>query len=559
MSNTPSYTKEAIQYARDVTEGKIVSSVYVKKQCKGFIRDLEVNQTLETYRWKFSEPHSDHVLQYVQLLSFVEGSVAGQNIVLQPWQAFVLCNLYGWVDKADSDVRRYTSAIVLVGRKNGKSTLLGALALYELMYAPEGSQIVTLATMRAQAKLVWDMSGRMMQVSDKRLTKGLKKTTSVLSNADKWSRYSPLSKESKSLDGLSIRMAIVDEAAAINNQDLFDVITSSMGAQKSPQTVMITTGQAGAQSNYFYDQLDYAKKVLDGIIDDDRIFTLAYQIDEGDDWTDQDKWPKANPNMGVSVSKEFLLEELKKAEEIPSARANFRTKYMNEFISTSQSWIELDRWESGTVTELKTTLPMYVGLDLGSTSDLTAVSQVWAEDGEFFFDAKCFVPEAAYHGVPKHVRQIYDTGIASGTLIITEGEVADHTVIREYIQQLNKDYNLKEVAFDSWNASQITALLQESGLTMVKFSQGISSISPAAKDAELFIRKGTLKHLDDPFLAWQLSNCEVYTDLNDNIKVRKGTDQALKIDAIIAMIMAIGRATSHDAHRRKKTFDFHFA
>ncbi|MBQ2262730.1 MAG: terminase large subunit [Loktanella sp.] len=548
----------AIGYARDVVEGKIKASFYVRQQCKNFTRNLDVDQGSEAFRWTFSHKHAAHVLAYVQLLSFVEGTVAGQHIVLEPWQGFVLASLYGWVDKTDPEIRRYTSAIVLVGRKNGKSTLLGALALYELMYAPEGSQIVTLATMREQAKLVWNMSARMMQVSDPRLTKGINKITNVLSNSDKWSRYSPLSKESKRLDGLSIRMAIVDEAAAINNQDLFDVITSSMGAQKSPQTVMITTGQSGAQSNYFYDQLDYAKKVLDGIIEDERIFTLAYQIDDDDDWADPENWAKANPNMGVSVSREFLLEECKKAEEIPAARANFRTKYLNEFISTSASWIEVDRWNKNGIAELKTSLPMYVGLDLGSTSDLTAVSQVWAEDGEFFFDATCFIPEEAFKNVPKHVRQIYNRAVDYGKLIITEGEVADHTVIRQHIEQLNADYDLREVAFDNWNASQITALLQESGLTMVRFPQSISAMSPASKETELLIRNGTLKHYGDPFLAWQLSNCEIYIDANENIKVRKGADAALKIDAIIAMIMAIGRATSHGPLQNKKEFNFYF-
>ncbi|MFN3661245.1 terminase large subunit, partial [Yoonia sp.] len=542
---------DAIEYARDVVSGKIKSSIYVRKQCAKFIHDLDYRQEQPSFRWTFNRDHAAHVLTYVQLLNFVEGAVAGTNVVLEPWQAFILSNLYGWIDKNDPEIRRYTSALILVGRKNGKSTLLGALALYELMFAPDASQIVTMATMREQAKLVWNMSGRMMQVSDPRLTKGFKKSAQALANPDKWSRYWPLSKESKSLDGLNIRMAIVDEAAAVSNQDLFDVVTSSMGNQKSPLTVMITTGQPGAQSNYFYTQLDYAKKVLDGTVEDDRIFTLAYQIDEGDNWKDSNNWIKANPNLGVSVKTDFLHEELKKAEEIPAARANFRTKYLNEFISTSQSWIEVDKWNKNAVTKLKTELPMYVGLDLGSTSDLTAVSQVWAENGEFFFDATCFIPEEAYKSAPKHVRNIYSNAVDSGKLIITEGEVADHAVIRKHIEQLNTDFDLREVAYDNWNASQITSLLQDSGLTMVKFPQAISSMSPAAKETELLIRNGTLKHSGDPFLAWQLSNAEIYIDNNENIKVRKGTDNALKIDAIIAMIMAIGRATSHGAIKAK--------
>jgi phage terminase large subunit-like protein len=427
------------------------------------------------------------------------------------------------------------------------------------MFAPEGSQLVTLATQREQAKLIWGMSDRMRLVSDPRLTEGVTKTVQAISNVNNWTRYVPLSKESKRLDGLNIRLAIADEAAAIDNANLFEVVTSSMGNQVSPQIVMITTGQPGAKSNYFYQQLDYAKKVLDGLIDDQRIFTLAYQIDEHDDWKEPKNWQKANPNLGVSVHESFLEEELKKALEVPSLAANFRTKYLNQFISTSSAWISTDRWKQSTIPAIRTDLPLYVGLDLGSTSDLTAVTQVFAANDEFYVRTKCFVPEEAFRNSPKHVRNVYDAGVQSGSLVITEGDVADHPAIRDYIQRLSNQYDLREVAFDPWSAVNLSSMLQESGLTMVKFPQSMGAMSPASKDTELLIRTGKLMHEDDPFLEWQLNNCEVYTDLNGNIKVRKGNDQALKIDGIIAMIMAVGRATAQGARKPEKAFDFWIA
>lgn len=185
----------AIQYARDIVDRKIVSNKDIFKQCKSFLNDYDTRQQDSDFRWEFKPEYAAHVLKYVQLLSFIEGEVAGQPIRLSPWQAFFFINAYGWRDKSDVEIRRYTRLICMVGRKNAKSTILATLALYETMYGPEGSQIVTMATQKDQAKLVWNMSGRMATMSDPRLTKGLKQTASAISYEEKWNRYTPLSKD----------------------------------------------------------------------------------------------------------------------------------------------------------------------------------------------------------------------------------------------------------------------------------------------------------------------------------------------------------------------------
>lgn len=553
--NRKSTVDDAIEYARKVVNGDLVAAEYIKKQAAVFLEDIEKNQYSETFKWKFSRSRAEHVLAYCQLLNFVEGPQAGTNIILQPWQAFILINLYGWMSKAEpgslpgkgqfrlDGVRRYNRALVLVSRKAGKSTLLGALALYELQHAPEGSQIVTMATQREQAKLVWQMSARMQAVSDPRLTKGFKKTTGTISNEDSWNRYTPLSKQSERLDGLNIRMAIADESAAIKDDNLFNVVTSSMGNQQSPLIVHITTGQPGAENGFFYGQLDYAKKVLDDIIKDDRIFCMAYQINDGDDWQDINNVIKAQPNLDVSVKKEFFEEELEIAKSITSAAANYRTKYLNEFISTTDSWIDINSWNKNKG-KVDKTLPCYLGLDLGATDDLVAVSAAYGPDnnGCFHFDSTCFVPEAAFREAPKHVRPIYAAGVESGKLIVTEGEVRDDAAIREHIRNLSQTHEIREICYDDWSALTLVNQLQEDGYEMVNIPQNMKALSPITKEVEIKVKNGEIIHDGDTFLAWQLSNCEVYTDLNENIKVRKGRDRACKIDAIIAFLMAMTRA-----------------
>jgi len=549
-------TADAIQYAKDVTDGTILANKYIRLQCQSFLNDLDTNQHNADFRWEFSEALADHALGFMQLFKYVEGTVAGQQVEFSPWQAFLIANAYGWVDKANEGIRRYTRLISLVGRKNAKSTVLALVGLYELRFGPEGSQLVTMATQKEQAKLVWNMSGRMAETSDQRLIPGYNRTVSAMSNKDTWNRYWPLSKESKRLDGLNIRLAIIDEAAAIRDENLFDVVTSSMGSQLSPQTWMITTGQTGAESNPFMQSLDYGKKVLDGSISDERVFTLAYALEEGDDWNDPSKWIKANPNLGLSVSLEFLTEEMREAENIPSKAVNFKVKYCNMFLSTAEAWMDVALWNACTVAKMPTEgLPLYVGLDMGATSDLTAVSLLWASGGQYYVDYQAWVPEEAFKYCPKHVRSVYDQAAENGILRVTEGNVSDHDAVYDYLIELADRENLKEIAFDSWSAVMLTSKLTEAGLPMVRYDQSMKSMSPASKEAEIIIRNRAIQHLGDPFISWCFNNCELYTDANDNIKVRKGPDPALKIDPIIAMIMAIGRASL--VQEKKKSFSFY--
>ena len=548
-------TSDAIQYAKDITDGTILANKYIRLQCQSFLNDMDTNQHDDSFRWEFSEELSDHALGFMQLFKYVEGTVAGQQVELSPWQAFLIANAYGWVDKLNDGIRRYTRLISLVGRKNAKSTVLALVGLYELRFGPEGSQLVTMATQKEQAKLVWNMSGRMAETSDQRLIPSYNSTVSAISNKDNWTRYWPLSKESKRLDGLNIRLAIIDEAAAIRDENLFDVVTSSMGSQLSPQTWMITTGQTGAESNPFMSSLAYGKQVLDGTVQDQRIFTLAYALEDGDDWDDPSKWIKANPNLGLSVSLSFLTEEMQEAQNIPSKAINFKVKYCNMFLSTAEAWMDVALWNACTVAKLPTEgLPLYVGMDLGATSDLTAVALLWASEGQFYVDFQAWVPEEAFKSCPKHVRSTYDMAVETGRLRVTEGNVADHGAVYDYLLELAEREQVKEIAFDSWSAVHLTSRLTDAGLPMVRFDQSMKAMSPASKEAEIVIRNRAIQHLGDPFFSWCFNNAEVYTDANENIKVRKGPDPALKIDPVVAMIMAIGRAILQQEKPKKFSF-----
>ena len=534
----------ALQYCRDIVSGDIVAGKYVKLAAKRFLDDLE----RDDWRWEFVPEYAEKVMTFSGFIKFIEGPVAGQPLTLSNWQRLYFCAAYGWVDKDDHEVRRFKELVTMIGRKNAKSTLLAVHGIYELLYGPEGSQIFSVATTRDQAKLVWGMADRMMKQMDNRLVPGVRTTYGTLSNENNWARWVPQSRESKRQDGLNARFVIVDEAAAIEDRNVIEVLTSSMGNQKSPQVSYITTAQ-DIRDTYFYELMEHSQRVLDGLAEDDRLFSMLYALDEEEEWDQPDVWVKANPNLGISVSEEFLQEELQKAKALPSAKANFLIKYCNLFVSTTQVWIPREIWDKHSV---ERAMPQgsecFLGVDLANTQDLNVVCSLFPLHGEdqFYADFQCWVPEGTYNNVPKHLKQVYRSGVETGILSVTPGDIMDHTLVKDYIVTLGDKYKITDIGYDSHGAASFMmgSLYQDSYPTTA-VSQGMVDMSPASKELENHIFSGRITHNGDVFTSWQIGNTVIYTDVNGNIKPRKGDDHYNKVDSTIALIMALSVAIDH--------------
>ena len=216
--------------------------------------------------------------------------------------------------------------------------------------------------------------------------------------------------------------------------------------------------------------------------------------------------------------------------------------------SSSESWIDTNYWNNpdNIVPELDMRGKGFMGLDLAMTRDLCAATTLFVAGPVFHAEFKCFIPESAMVGAPHHIKPIYKAAHEAGVLVITPGDITDYNIIQQYVENMNRDYNIEAVAYDPYNSTQLITNLEDSlGDKLLEVKQGISHISPAAKETERLIVGDKIHHLDDPFIAWQLENCTVYPDLNENIKVRKGDDANLKIDSIIALIMAVSLASGH--------------
>ena len=545
------YSDRAINYSKAIVSGDIVACQYVVQSCKRFLDDLE----RDDWRWHFDTTKADHVCQFIEVvIKHVKGSLAGKTLVLEDWQCFILCNIYGWVD--DEDIRKHQYVVLEIARKNGKSIFASAIAIYDLLFGEEGGEVYSLATMQEQAKICFGVAEQMIRKSDGRIQDKFKMVTNQITNKETWSKYRPLSKESKSLDGLNPTLCIYDEAAAYGDRNLVEVMTSATGARKNFLHLFITTAQF-SRSTIYYENREYLLHILKGKVEDDRWFGTIYTIDDDDDWTDEACWIKANPCLDISVRRDFLQNEVNQALTMQSKKNNVLTKHFNVWTTSEENWIDPSYWVSCKGEPVREG-DLYIGMDLSSIKDLTALCYMWNNGDKFSVEFQCFLPQKTIRELPAQSRELYHQAVQSGVLFPTSGDVVDYREVESSILEMAEKYNLKMLGYDPYNANILVNKLEDLGIPTIDISQNMKSLSMASKETEKLIIEQKILHSGNPFIDWQLECCITHTDVNGNIKVKKEeADKYAKIDAIIAMIMCMSMAA--DKLDPAKKFDFYIA
>ena len=383
-----SYVDKAKAYAEAVIRGDTIANRYVIKACNRFIDDL----ANDDMRWEFSEKHAEHVCKFLEHgIKHVKGPLAGDFITLEDWQCFVLCNLYGW---RDGKIRRFQTAMLEIARKNGKTLFASGLAIYEMLFGEEGGEIYSLATKMDQAKLAWEGAEQMILRSHPDVKASFKIVTNQITNTARFCFYKPLGRDSKSLDGLNPSLCIYDEAAAYSDRNLVEVMTSATGARDNFLHLFITTAQF-SKTTIYYENRQYMIDILEGRVENDRWFGVIYTLDDDDDWKDPAVWEKANPNLGVSIKREYLAEQVLEAQTMTSKRNGVLVKHFNIYTSAEENWISLDEWQKN-VGRLDKSGDLYIGMDLSSTRDITALAYLWPSGDKFSLDFQCFIPRTTW-------------------------------------------------------------------------------------------------------------------------------------------------------------------
>lgn len=560
----------AEQYARDVISGKIVACKWVKLACERHVHDLK---HAHKRGFVFNEAEAQHVLDFIGTLRHSKGKWGrgqGEYIKLEPWQQFTIWVAFGWMrdnserwveknfDGSVQDqrgMRRFRTMYEEVARKNGKSTKAAGLGL-ELAFADgePGAEVYSAATKRDQARIVHKEAIRMV-----RKNKGLKKYIKIykdnlnLEQTD--SKYEPLGSDSDSTDGLNVHAAVCDELHAWKSREMWDVLETATGSREQPMIIAITTAGIDRRS-VCYEKHEYTRKVLegwkDGSFEDDTWFGIIFTLDEGDDWRDEKVWIKANPNLGVSKFYDDMRMKAKRATQMAAALNNFLRRELNVWVKGEVKWMDMDAWRkcAGNTSALEMALRLkgmtcYAGLDLSSTSDITAFVMVFIDEDEHAHVlCRFWIPEDNMKIRSRDDGVHFQKWVDQGYIEATPGNVIDYDYIFEQIEQDAEDFDIDQIAFDRWGAARVVNTLQNKGMTMVQFGQGFKSMNPPMQDLERMIPKQQISHGNNPVLTWMADNLVARLDPAGNMKPDKAKSRE-KIDGIVALIMALDLALRH--------------
>lgn len=541
MGRTQAFIEVARDYATRVLEGKIVAGSLAKLACARFVADEKRSADGWTYR--LDEERAAAACKFIGLLPHIKGKWGTQTIDLEPWQIFILVNLFGWI--GEDGFRRFRTAYIEVARKNAKSTLSSGIALYLLAGDGEpGAEVYSAATTRDQAKIVWEASKEMVK-----RTPGLQSAFGVTPMAhsilvpETASTFKALASQEDKLDGLNPHGAIVDEFHAHGDRGVWDVLDSARGSRNQSLLLAITTAGFNRQAVCYKEREDVVK-VLNGQLQSDRYFGLIYTIDDGDDWADPAVWLKSNPNYGVSVLSADMEDQAARALSNAQAQTNFLTKRLNVWVNADSAWMNMRAWDQAAEDiriEDFADWDCYIGLDLAAKRDITAKVYLFVKDNQFRVFGRYYLPEAVAENRDHPNASAYDGWARSGHLVLTDGNEVDYSLVEEEIVQDPLKYRVQKIAYDPWQALQLIQKLKDQGAPVVDIRPGVAQFSEPMKELEAMVISGRLKHDGNPLLTWMVSNVVCHRDAKDNIYPRKSRDEN-KIDGVVALIMALNMA-----------------
>ena len=540
MGSVIGHCDRAMSYAGKVISGEINICNLVKLSCQRHFDDLKKQDT-PGFPFHFSPDAGNKVCKFIEMLPHIKGDWAKRKelISLTDWQCFFISSIFGW--KRGDGSRRFREAYLEIPRKNGKSSMGSGIGLY-LFSADEehGAEVYSGSTTEKQSWEVFGPARLMAQKAD-----GYADHYEVTINARSLAivgtacRFEPLI--GKPGDGASPHGAIIDEFHEHETPDLYDTMITGMGARKQPLLLIITTAGTNLSSPC-YDKRDQVVKVLQKTFVNEELFGLIYTIDDKDDWTLYENWIKANPNYGVSVYEDYLMSRHAESIQRASRQNILRCKHLNQWVNVGQAFFNIFDWDLCKDESLKESrfkgMPCWIGIDLASKIDVAAKVKVFKEGDEFYIFGDYYLPEDAAQG---QNRVHYTTWNKQGFIKFTDGARIDIDMIEEDLEADAKMFDVREVPHDPWGAPQFIQHMLVKKLPMVEIPQTVGFMSEPMKELDALIRSKKIHHNGDPVLRWMISNTMGKYDKKDNVYPYKDKEEN-KIDGVVALIMAIGRA-----------------
>lgn len=499
---------------------------------------------------------ANKVLKFIRHLCHSKAPWHGLPFEPMQFQVDFINELYGTTDS--KGLRRYRQALLYLPRKNGKSFLAAALALYHLLAdGKQGAEVYLAAGSREQAGIVFN------QVKDFiRMNRTLAKRLRVIDYSKRihddqtGSILRALSADGGLAHGLNPTAIIADELhiwEGKRGRELWEALITSFGGREEPLLLCISTA-GHDKASLFWGLYQHAKRIEEDPSRDPTFLPWLYEAGPEDDWQDVATWKKANPALGEFRSLDELKAMATRAKESPAMENSFRRLYLNQWTSAETVWIPADKWTSCgglVVPENLKGRECFAGLDLSATTDMSAFVLLFPDDNDppnYIVLPYFWLPEARVTADRQDVAD-YRAWAREGSLKLLPGEVLDQRIIKRDIQRLANRYRIREIAFDRWNAFQLAVELGEEGATMVSTGMGYASLSAPSKTLEEWVLAKRLNHGGHPVLSWNMANVTLEQDAAGNIKPSKGRSKD-RIDGIVALVLAISRAMLQD---RKKS------
>ena len=544
-------TAKGFAYVEDVLAGKVLVNRLVRLACERHRDDIERIGSDTKFPYYFNPKKSERALRFIQLMPHTKGawSLRREKLVLSPWQCFFVLSIFGWLH-VDTGFRRFFRASLYVPRKNGKSILAAAIGLYMLIADGEhGPEVYCGATTQKQAWEIFQPAKRMIEKTpDLRLAKSVYAMASKITCGQNDGRFEPIIGNPG--DGASPHCAINDEYHEQPTDVLVDTMITGMGARDQPLMLDTTTAGNNRESPCYLHQLEI-ESVLSGVIEDDRLFALVYGIDPDDDWKSEESLVKANPNIGVSVNRNFLFQRREKALTVAQHQTTFKTKHLNIWVGARSAYYNMELWKGAEDLTLKPEQfehdDCFQALDLANKEDIAARVPLYRRmvDGQnhyYLVGAEFYCPETAFE---KEGKKSYLSWRESGHLTETDGNIINLQLIEDDARALCESVNVREVQYDPWNATHLALRLMKDDILCVEIPMKTIHLSEPMKWIGALMLDGRFHHDGNPVMAWMMSNVTAKVDANENVFPRK-EKPGNKIDGPVALIMAMNRALAED-------------
>ncbi|MDY5060576.1 terminase large subunit [Staphylococcus simulans] len=526
------------EYYRQIKSGDIVASKRITKQYEKLIDDMYNHP-----QYIYDHAKAERPIKFIETFCrHSKGELAGKPLILDLFQKAYISALFGFVDK-ETGKRRYTESFFYVARKNGKTTMLSAIALYMMIADGEsGAEVYSVASKRDQANILFDQAHEMIKQSPD-LSRNIRKRKSDLYFSHNFSKMQSLGKNSNSLDGLNAHLVVIDELHSIQDRNLYEVMKQSQSARTQPLLIMITT--AGTHRGTIFDDLyEYACNVVDGNFKDDNFLPIMYELDEKKEYKNPECWQKANPSLNISKRVEDLERKVARAENDANNLTGILTKDFNVRETSHNAWLTFEQINNTATFDIKDFADWYAigGADLSITTDLSCATLLFVdpETEMRYVHQMYWLPEDNLRKRVDNDKIPYDKWHEQGLLRLCRGNTINYSDITEWFVEMIEDYEITPlwIYYDNYSARYWVDEMEGHGFKMVRTPQGARTLSLPMQNLGADLKKHKVNYNNHPILKWCLTNTGIETDRNGNIVPVKNQSPKRRIDGTASLLDA---------------------